>query len=60
MLWNQKQWQKTLLIACVGIGIPSLATADTAKAEWSYGGATNPTKWDELNAEFKTCETGNR
>lgn len=60
-MWTKKQWQKTFLISLLGVAIPSLTIVrDAGNTEWSYGGSTNPTNWDELNPEYKTCETGNR
>ncbi len=57
---TNKQWTKTLLISLLGVAIPSLTIARAVNAEWRYGGSTNPTNWDELKPEYKTCGTGNR
>lgn len=35
---------------------PSLTEEN--KPEWGYGGASNPSRWSEVSAEFEACESG--
>lgn len=38
--------------------IPSPSLTEENKPEWSYGGASNPSRWSEVSAEFEACESG--
>src|SRR5262245_56166684 len=40
------------------IGLASVAVAEGAGPHWSYGGATGPTHWGQLEPEFGSCRTG--
>ncbi len=56
-------WQLSLigaicLISTLTFGSDrSLAQED--KPDWEYGGSANPTHWDELSPEYKSCKLGN-
>ncbi len=68
MFNNQKR--NPLLISLVSLMTPGLVTFSLvgdakvansqSKDDWSYGGSTNPTQWDNLSSDFETCETGNQ
>ena len=59
-LWHRKCSIDTICITAMSIAIfnchPSLAEKD--KSQWGYGGAFNPTHWNELSTEFESCESG--
>lgn len=44
----------SILLATVGGGLAS----EEGRAQWSYGGSTNPTRWGELDEDFAICDRG--
>ena len=57
-------WQRLSLIGAICListltfgSDRSLAQED--KPDWEYGGSANPTHWDELSPEYKSCKLGN-
>ncbi len=57
-------WQKLSLfvvIACATTLLilnPYQSSAEGDNPDWGYGGASNPTRWDELKPEFESCKLG--
>ncbi|MEA5502106.1 carbonic anhydrase family protein [Halotia wernerae UHCC 0503] len=57
------QWQKNIFLvlasAIIFSSVPSVQSFAREKiANWSYGGAANPTQWGELDDNFALCESG--
>ena len=61
---SKKFWQKLSLfgaIACLTTLLilnPYQSSAAGDNPDWGYGGASNPTRWDELKPEFESCQLG--
>lgn len=58
-------WQKLFLLGAMSCAIvllifnPYQSSAEGDNPDWGYGGAYNPTRWDELKPEFESCKLGN-
>ncbi|PSO90358.1 MAG: carbonate dehydratase [Cyanobacteria bacterium QS_3_48_167] len=60
LLPNRSKVLTILLTSCFASGVADAVKPIDAKAqEWGYGGAVNPTRWEELSSKYSTCETGN-
>lgn len=59
-LWQRKYFTDAICIAAISTVIfnPSPSLAQEDEPQWGYGGAFNPTHWNELSSEFESCELG--
>ena len=56
-------WQKISLLGAISfttimIVSPYRSVAERDNSDWSYGGASNPSRWHELEPEFESCKLG--